>query len=243
MRTAIISCVFVLFVVLRPASAQEWIDYTSTRDGFSAQFPGEPRVVETTWTAQAGFVLPSRIYSVERGPQERYSVTVADYSGVRELGKARIKTCKSIDEICVGSNLSGEGFWKHDARGAMLYAMATLLKRDVQVLDIAWNQISRVQTYLLTYRNNADQSITYAAVMMHEMVLYIVEGTKPKGQPSPVQFAGSFEVLVRGTERGPNYGSDLYVHEVHGLRQSPVPPPATGGGGPILYNLDGTPSR
>ena len=236
-------CVFALFLVIRPAFAQEeWADYTSTSDSFRVQFPGQPRVTETTWTSQAGFKLPERIYSVEHG-KDRYSVTAVDYSGIQELGKARIKTCPSVDEICVGSSLSGEGFWKHDTRGAMLYATATLLKRDSKVMDLAWGQIARVQTYYLTLKN-ADESTTYAAVLMHEMMLYIVEGTRPKGASSPVQFAGSFEVLVKGTGRPPNYGDGLYVHEVYGLKQEPLLKPSpTNQRGPVLYNLDGTPQR
>ena len=245
MRATTICCLSALlfFGTLRAAAQEEWTDYTSIRDGFQAQFPGQPRVVETTWKSQAGFTLPSRIYSVDRG-REHYSVTVADYSNIPALGKERIRTCTTVDEICVGSSLSGEGFWKHDTRGAMLYATASLLKRDVKVLDLAWNQIARVQTYVLTLRNNSDESTTYAAVVMHEMMLYIVEGTRPKGSPSPVQFAGSFQVLAKGSDRPPNYGDQLYVHEVHGLRQTPPPPPSPPGSrGPVLYNLDGTPSR
>jgi len=239
MRKITITCVLALLVVLRPAFAQEWISYVSERDSFEAQFPpgAQPTVTETTWDTQSGLKVPARIYSVENGPR-RYSVTAADYTTLPELGKARIKTCKDDDEICVGSNLSGEGFWKHDTRGAMMYAVSKLLTRDVRVTDIAWNQVARVSTVLVSLVNNRDQSNTYALVTMHEMMLYTVEGTVPKEYPAPVQFAGSFTPHAKGTGRPPSYAT-LYVHEIHALREAPLPPPnPPGGGGPILFKRD-----
>jgi hypothetical protein len=233
-------CVVALLIAGTAASAQEWESYKSDRDAFQAQFPPglQPTVTETTWESQSGFKLPSRIYHAERGGRT-YTVTVADYRSLPELGKARIKTCKSDDEICVGSNLSGEGFWKHDTRGAMMYGVSKLVKRpDVRVTDIAWNQIARVSTVLVSLANNKDESKTYALVTMYEMMLYIVESTAPNGMPSPVQFAGSFTPLVRGTDRAPSYAT-LYVHEIHALREAPLPPPnPPGGGGPVLYKRD-----
>ena len=229
-----------LLAVAFPASAQEWVAYTSERDAFEAQFPPgvQPTVTETIWESQSGFKLPSRIYSAEGG-RRTYTVTVADYTRIQEMGKARIKSCKSDDEICVGSNLSGEGFWKHDTRGAMLYAVSKLLKRpDVRVTDIAWNQIGRVSTILVSLANNKDESKTYALVTMYEMMLYIVESTAPNGFPSPVQFAGSFGIHMRGTGKPPYY-TTLYVHEIHALREAPVPPfAAPGQQGPTLYKRD-----
>jgi hypothetical protein len=233
-------CVVGLLAVAPRASAQEWVAYTSERDAFEAQFPpdSQPTVTEVIWESQSGFKLPSRIYSVVRGPRS-YTVTVADYTGIQELGKARIKTCKSDDEICVGSNLSGEGFWKHDTRGAKLYAVSKVLTRpDVRVTDIAWNQIGRVSTILVSLANNKDESKTYALVTMYEMMLYIVESTVPREAPSPVQFAGSFGLHMRGTGKPPFY-STLYVHEIHALREAPVPPLAgPGQQGPTLYKRE-----
>src|SRR5260370_31572323 len=88
MRKTAITCVLaVLFT--RPALAQEWTEYKSVQDGFQALFVGQPRVVETTWKSQAGFKLPARVYSIER-VRERYSVTVADYSGIQAFWKERV---------------------------------------------------------------------------------------------------------------------------------------------------------
>jgi hypothetical protein len=116
MHKTAITCVLAVLAA-RPVLAQEWTEYKSVRDGFQALLLGTPRVVETTWKSQAGFNLPERVYSVER-TGERYSVTVADYSGIEALGKERVKTCPAGAETCLGiPNLSGEGYWKHDTRG------------------------------------------------------------------------------------------------------------------------------
>ena len=124
-KTAITCLLALLFT--RPALAQEWTEYKSVRDGFQALFPSQPRVVETTWKSQAGFNLPARVSSLDRG-REHYSVIVADYSGIEALGKERVKTCPAGAEPCLGSeNLSGVGYWKHDTRGAPLYAASLFL--------------------------------------------------------------------------------------------------------------------
>ena len=109
MRRSATICAFA-FLIAGPAAAQppspqasaslagaeraggEWTEYQNVRDGFHALFPSEPRVTETTWKSQTGFTLPARVYSVERG-RERYAMTVADYTGVEQLGAERVKTC------------------------------------------------------------------------------------------------------------------------------------------------------
>ena len=57
----------------------EWQDYVSLKDGFSINFPGQPRISEITWQSQFNYKLPARVYSAERGV-ERLSITVVDYS-------------------------------------------------------------------------------------------------------------------------------------------------------------------
>ena len=75
-----------------PAVAQEWIEYVNTQDGFKVNFPGQPTVTETNWKSQLDYILPARVYSADRG-RERYSLTVADYSGLEQQGIERSKTC------------------------------------------------------------------------------------------------------------------------------------------------------
>lgn len=220
MRKTAFTCVLALLVT-RPALAQEWTEYKSLRDGFQALFLGQPRVTEATWKSQAGFNLPARVYAVERG-RERYSVTVADYSGIEALGKERVKTCPAGAEPCLGApNLSGVGYWKHDTRGAPLYAASLLIKRDVKLTEMFWNQFYSVSGITLQLTSTVDQSRTFAFIVMHEMKLYLAEATVPKGAPEPLLFVAGFGLLDRD-------GNDLryqtlYSHEIHGLREAPVP--------------------
>jgi len=219
MRKTVITCVLVLLFT-RLALAQEWTEHKSVRDGFQALFPGQPRVVETTWKSQAGFNLPARAYSAEKG-RERYSVTVADYSGIEALGKERVKTCPAGAEPCLGSNLAGVGYWKHDTRGAPLYAASVLLKRNVKLTEMFWNQFYSISGIGLQVTSNVDESRTFAHIVMHEMKLYMVEATVPKGAPEPLLFVTGFALLDKdGKEL--RYKS-LYSHEIHGLKEAPVP--------------------
>ena len=221
MRKIALMCALAL-VAAPPAFAQDWSEYKSVRDGFQVLFVGQPRVADTNWKSQAGFTLPSRVYSVERG-RERYSVTIADYSNIEEMGKEKAKTCPPGAETCLGAaNLSGVGYWKHDTRGAPLDAASRLITRDVKLTEMFWNQFYSISGITLQLTSNVDQSRTFASILMHEMKLYIVEATVPKGSPEPLLFVTSFDVIDKdGTEI--SYRS-LYSHEIHGLKEAAVPP-------------------
>ena len=92
MRATTFVLVLLMISMAVPAVAQEWTEYHSVRDGFKVDFPGEPTVTETTWTSEHGFMLPERIYTVEKG-RERYSVSVMDYRGIEPMGLERAKLC------------------------------------------------------------------------------------------------------------------------------------------------------
>jgi hypothetical protein len=220
MRRIAILCASALLAA-GPVSAQEWAEYENVRDGFHALFPGEPRVVETTWKSQTGFTLPARVYSVTKG-QERYSMTVADYTGVEQLGAERVKTCAAGSETCLGTpGLSGVGYWKHDTRGAPLYAASQFVKRSAKVTEMYWNQQDLVSGIVLQLTNNADESRTYAYIAMHEMKLYIAEATVPKGLPEPALFVQAVGWLDK-EGRHIRYRT-VYSHEIHGMKEAPVP--------------------
>src|SRR6266545_700694 len=70
--TAII--VALVLSVAATASAQEWEEFVSKEDGFKVDFPGTPKVTDTTWKSQMDYVLPGKVYSVDKG-KERYSIT------------------------------------------------------------------------------------------------------------------------------------------------------------------------
>jgi hypothetical protein len=241
MRTAI-TCVLAFLFFVSSAFAQEWVKYRSERDAFEMETPpGQAvRVTETTYESWTGFKLPARIYSFESGA-ERYSVTVADYTGIQALGRAKLKKCTPGDEICTGTPLSGEGYWKHDLRGAMLWAASNLIKRDgAKLMDMSWDQISRISAIQVSLLNR-DESRTYAIVTMNKRLLYIVDGTVPKGRPSADRFGGSFS-MIGGDGSASAFGfayPSLYSNEIYGVGDIPGPPPAQGAeGGAREYRPD-----
>jgi hypothetical protein len=222
--------IFVLAFVLSIsvlAAAQEYSDYISVKDGFKITFPAQPKVTEGTWTSQYSFVLPSRIYTVDRG-KEHYSVTVVDYNGIEQMGIEKVKTCPPGAPLCRGTDIGGPGLWKHDVRGAIQYASSKLLQRDAKLTDLTWSQHDLVEGNDIQMVNNADQSRTYAVVAMHEMKLYIVEATVPKNYPPATLFQTSLG-WVDKNGKGIRYQT-VYSNEFHGMRQYPVPPLAGAGG-------------
>jgi len=220
MRTTAIACLLTLQMA-HAARAQEWTEYKSVRDGFQALFLGQPRVVDTTWTSQAGFTLPARVYAVERDGA-RYAVTVADYSGVEALGKERATRCPAGAEPCLGAAaLSGIGYWKHDTRGAPIHAASLFLKRDVTVTEMFWNQFYSVSGITLQVTSTVDASRTFAFIVMHEMKLYVAEATVPAGAPEPLLFVSGFGLI--GADGNDLRYASLYSHEIHGLKEAPVP--------------------
>jgi hypothetical protein len=79
-------------MVARQASAQEWIEYQNKDDGFKVVFPYEPKISDTVWVTEQGYVLPARVYSAETS-SGRYSMTVVDYTGIERLGMERSQKC------------------------------------------------------------------------------------------------------------------------------------------------------
>jgi hypothetical protein len=224
---AILLVTALLLTIPHLAGAQEWTLYTSTQDGFKIDFPGAPKISEATWKTEQGYTVPSRIYTAERG-RERYSFTVADYSGVEQLGIARNKACPSGAETCQGQMTGvlrpviGPGYAIQDIRGAMIYAASMLIQRDAKVTAFLWNWQDLVEGLELHLTNNADESRTMAYITMHENRLYVIEGTAPKEYPEPGLFFQSLGFVDRDGN-GLRYEA-LYINQVHGLRLAPVPP-------------------
>lgn len=208
-------------------AAQEWAPFVSREDGFRVNFPGTPAVTEAPWSTEQGYTVPSRTYSATRGA-ERYSITVADYSGVEQMGIERNKACPSGAETCQGQiagvlrTVIGPGYAIQDIRGAMTYAAFRLMQRDARLTAYVWNWQDLVEGFELHLTNNADQSQTMAYIAMHENRLYVLEGTTPKGYPEPGLFFQSMGFVDRDGN-GLRYEA-LYINQVHGLRLAPPPP-------------------
>ena len=221
--------VVLLLSVTGSAVAQEWIEYMNPQDGFKVNFPGQPKVTETTWKSEMNYVLPARVYSSDKG-REHYSVTVIDYSGLEQQGIERSKTCPPGNQQCRGNNVGvvGAGYWKQDERGAIVYATFKLLQRDVKLTNLAWEWQDMVEGHFIQLTNNADQSRTFAYIGMHEHKLYIAEGTVPKGYPEPGLFQQSMG-WVDKDGNGIRYQT-IYSNAYHGMGVYPVPPRAGRGG-------------
>jgi hypothetical protein len=212
-----------------PAAAQDWDQYVNIADGFKVNFPGQPKVAETTWKSQLNYVLPARVYSAERG-RERYSVMVIDYRPIEQMGVERAKTCPPGNANCRGNAgpALGAGYARHDERGAIVYATARLLQRDAKLDYLSWEWMDMVEGHVVQLTNNADKSRTFAWIGMHDRKLFIIEGTVPAGQPEPGLFQQSIG-WVDKAGNGIRYQNVVYSNSYHGMGVYPAP--GVGGGG------------
>ena len=174
--TAVVAVTFVLAFVGSVLAQEQWVEFSSPRDGFRITFPGTPGTEDVTWTSQMGYALPARVFTVDRG-REHYSVTVADYRGIEKLGIAKSQSCAPGAETCIGgqTRIVGPGYWKSDVHGAITYAVFMLLRRHGTPTGMTWNWAEQVEGTLLQF-TNADQSRTSASIYMHDNRLYVVEG-------------------------------------------------------------------
>ena len=76
----VIPCALLAVCLLapRPAAAQEWIEFSSSQDLFSVNFPQQPKVETITYVSQQEAPLPGRVYTATEG-QSKYSMTVIEY--------------------------------------------------------------------------------------------------------------------------------------------------------------------
>lgn len=174
-----------------PAFAQEWTDFLSTDDRFSINMPGQPKVETMTWVSEFGLSLPGRVYTGFRGP-EKYSITVVDYSGAEKQYYSTPKT----------PSFQGSGYWRIDIMASVQYAATKLYRYrpGAKVTYDAWHHIDRVagqQVNLI----NANKTVTFASIYLHENRLYILEGTVPAGAPDPGLFTQSISFLDAGGKR------------------------------------------
>ena len=203
------------------AGAQDWAEYVSRQDGFSINFPGQPRITETTWKSQLNYTLPARVYSAERG-EERFSVTVVDYSSLEQQGIERWKACPPGNAQCRdGGPTIGPGYWKQDERGALVYAVSKFLRPPNEVTYYAWDWQDMVEGVSLQL-NGPDRRRTLVYVAMHERKLYVLEGSVPGGQPEPGLFQQSLGWLDKDGNRI-RYTETVYSNSYHGLGVYPRP--------------------
>jgi hypothetical protein len=225
--TSFAVAVLIGVVFAAPCAAQEWIEYQNNEDGFKVVFPYQPKITDTVWTTEQGYVLPARVYSADSNGGH-YSMTVVDYSGIERLGMERSEKCPVGAETCQGQpagqlrSVIGPGYATQDIRDAIVYATFTYLQRDVKVSEYLWNWQDLVEGHQLQLTNNKDQSRTYLYISMHENKLYIQDATVPKGYPEPGIFQQSLGYVDKDGN-GIRYQA-IYSNQFHGLRIDPVPP-------------------
>ena len=218
--------VSVMLLVAGTAAAQEWEEFVSKEDGFKVDFPGKPTITDTTWKSQMDYVLPGKVYSVNKG-RERYSMTVIDYRSLEQQGIERAKTCEEGNQQCrQNAGIMGPGYWKHDNRGAVMYATFKLIEKATKVTSLAWEWQDMVEGNFLQLTNQ-DDSRTFAYVAMHENKLYILDGTVPKGYPQPGLFQQSMG-FVDANGNGIRYQGIIYSNAYHGMGVYPKPSPGQG---------------
>ena len=228
MRAAAIF-VSVMLLVAGTAAAQEWEEFVSKEDGFKVDFPGKPTITDTTWKSQMDYILPGKVYSVNKG-RERYSMTVIDYRSLEQQGIERAKTCEEGNQQCrQNAGIMGPGYWKHDERSALMYATFRLIQKATKVTSLAWEWQDMVEGNFLQL-TNADDSRTFAYVAMHENKLYLLEGTVPKGYPEPGLFQQSMG-FVDANGNGLRYQGIIYSNAYHGMGVYPKPQGQGQGGG------------
>ena len=79
---AVCAIAFILSVAA-PALAQEWIEFVSREDRFTANFPGQPTVTQTTYKSQFGADLPGTRLQRPAGREPLY----VDRGGLHEHRK------------------------------------------------------------------------------------------------------------------------------------------------------------
>src|SRR5213593_3049365 len=93
MRPATFLCILLL-CVSGTAVAQEWTEYVDTQNGFKLNFPGQPKVTETTWTSQMNYTLPAR---VQRGEGPRTLLLDS-----RRLQRTRTTGYRTFQDVSTG---------------------------------------------------------------------------------------------------------------------------------------------
>ena len=77
-QTFILSTAFAV-LLSASAAAQAWREYENRQEGFSINFPGDPKVETRPYATPSGAIVPSKIYSVEL-PTGRYALTYVDFA-------------------------------------------------------------------------------------------------------------------------------------------------------------------
>jgi hypothetical protein len=215
--------VLILFIST-PALAQDWARFVSIEDGFSSNYPGQPKVEVTTFAMQSGMPLPARVYRAADA-LGRYSTTVVDYRDSEKLYNERAAKCRAAN----GANgLDGDSCgndFRGDVTGATDFVLWNYMKRDGVKMTSYMFYFVELVTGRALQMTNPDRSRTFAAIHQHAGRLYIHEATVPPGMPEPILFMQS---LAWANEKGLAIRYRSLYTEGYGEWKFPAPlPPHT----------------
>lgn len=77
MRRVFVATAAVELLLSGVAMAQAWREYENRQEGFSINFPAEPRIESRPYATASGAMVPSKVYSVDL-PTGRYALTFVD---------------------------------------------------------------------------------------------------------------------------------------------------------------------
>jgi len=171
-------------LVVPPAAAQEWTEYTNREDRFMVPAPGAPKIETITWESEYGAKFPGRVYRWAQG-RNRYSVTVIDYTDAERIHAA-------VNHIAYQG---GPGYWTIDIMASIDYAAARYRQKPgVTVTYDAWHYIERVTGHELQL-TNPDKTRSYVGIYLHDNRLYVLDATAPPDAAPPIIFQQSFGFL------------------------------------------------
>jgi hypothetical protein len=174
----------------QPVFGQDWTRFVSAEDGFSANYPGPPKVETITYTSQYHQPLPAKVYTAADA-LGRYSTTVVDYRNIEQLHTDRAAKCQAAKGANQQDGDTCQNDFRVDVAGATDYAVWNFIKQDgVKLTSYMFYFVEMVSGRLLQM-TNADKSRTYAAVHQHAGRLYIHQATVPPGMPEPILFMQS----------------------------------------------------
>jgi hypothetical protein len=204
----------------QPVFAQDWTRFVSPEDGFSANYPGQPKVEATTYVSEYRQQLPAKVYTAADA-LGRYSTTVVDYRNIEKMHADRAAKCQAAK----GDGDSCQNDFRVDVAGATDHAVWNFMKRDgVKMTHYMFYFVELVSGRLLQM-TNPDKSRTYAAVHQHAGRLYIHQATVPPDMPEPILFMQS---LAWADEKGLAIRYRTMYTEGYGEWKFPSPlPPHT----------------
>jgi hypothetical protein len=219
----VIRSISVAFVLCcsHPALAQDWARFVSADDGFSANYPGQPKIESTTYTTEYRQAVPAKVYRAADA-LGRYTTTVVDYRRLEKLHTDRAAKCLAAKGANQQDGDSCQNDFRVDVAGATDHAVWNYMKRDGVTFTHYMFYFVELVSGRLLQMTNADKTRTYAAIHQHAGRLYIHEATVPPGMPEPILFMQS---LAWADEKGLAIRYRTIYTEGYGEWKFPHEPP------------------